>query len=512
MDTTGTIVAPATAPGGALTVIRVSGPDAIALCDGIFRGPGGPLAEAKGYTLHWGHIVDGRTAEVAGRVAGDGGETASVDDRATECRLPVADGQTVVDEVLVSVFRAPRSYTGEDMVEISCHGSAYIRSEVVRLLVGRGARMAQAGEFTVRAFLAGKMDLSQAEAVADTVAAEDRAAHALALSQMRGGYSSRFAALREELVGLTSLLELELDFSQEDVEFADRKQLLHTVLQITGHVGELLSSFTLGNAIKEGVGVAIVGRPNVGKSTLLNRLVRDERALVSEIAGTTRDVIEERLVIDGVTFRFSDTAGIRPSDDRLERMGIERTFASLRKASVVLLICEPDIAPATLQHDIEELGLQPGQKLCVVINKTDLLAAAASAGCGERASRRASQALAVPFSAPVAPAVAPGCPVLAISAKTGAGVEELKAFLSRQIDMDMVLRGDAVVSSARHYEALQHAAVALERVRTGLESGLPADLLSQDLRDALHHIGTITGAITTDEILEEIFSKFCIGK
>ena len=297
-----TIVAPATAAGGAIAVVRVSGREAFALCDRMFRGRK-PLAEADGYTVHYGEIMD---------------------------------GDRIVDDVLAAVFRAPHSYTGEDSVEISCHGSSYIVSEILRLLTAAGGRMAQPGEFTIRAYLAGKLDLSQAEAVADTIAASSRAAHALASTQMRGGYSDELERLRDKLLNLTSLLELELDFSEEDVEFADRTALRETMQRIGAEIDRLRSSFSLGNAIKEGVAVAIAGAPNVGKSTLLNRLLNEERAMVSEIAGTTRDVIEERANIGGILFRFLDTAGIRSTDDRLERMGIERTIESIRRAQLVI--------------------------------------------------------------------------------------------------------------------------------------------------------------------------------
>ena len=319
-----TIVAPATAPGGAIAVIRVSGERALALCDTLFRGRT-PLAEAAGYTVHYGRI---------------------------------ADGDRTVDDVLAAVFRAPHSYTGEDAVEISCHGSSYIVSEILRLLIAAGARMASPGEFTVRAYLAGKLDLAQAEAVGDLVAASSQAAHALASNQMRGGYSAALAALRDRLLHLTALLELELDFAEEEVEFADRRELRQTMRDIAREIDRLRDSFALGNAIKEGVPVAIAGAPNVGKSTLLNRLLGEERAMVSEIAGTTRDVIEECANIGGVLFRFLDTAGIRTTDDHLERMGIERTMASIRRARIVIRLTD-----ATAPEPPEEFALRPDQTL-----------------------------------------------------------------------------------------------------------------------------------------------------
>ena len=326
-----TIAAPATAAGGALAVIRVSGGDALTICDRIFRGSA-PLADAEGYTVHYGHII--------------------------------ADGRTL-DDVLVTVFRAPRSYTGEDAAEISCHGSQYIVSETLRLLTAAGARMAQPGEFTIRAYLAGKLDLSQAEAVADIIASSSRASHALAANQMRGGYSAAFDTLREKLLHLTSQLELELDFSEEEVEFADRTQLRDTMRQIKERIDALRSSFSLGNAIKEGVAVAIVGAPNVGKSTLLNRLLNEERAMVSDIAGTTRDVIEERANIDGIVFRFLDTAGIRSTNDTLEQMGIARTMSSIERAQIIIRLIDasqPAVPyPAEALHPDKRAGSPPLQ-------------------------------------------------------------------------------------------------------------------------------------------------------
>ena len=357
-----TIAAPATAAGGALAVIRVSGSDALTICDRIFRGSA-PLADAGGYTVHYGHIM--------------------------------ADGRTL-DDVLVTVFRAPRSYTGEDAAEISCHGSQYIVSETLRLLTAAGARMAQPGEFTIRAYLAGKLDLSQAEAVADIIASSSRASHALAANQMRGGYSEAFDTLREKLLHLTSLLELELDFSEEEVEFADRTQLRDTMRQIKERIDALRSSFSLGNAIKEGVAVAIVGAPNVGKSTLLNRLLNEERAMVSDIAGTTRDVIEERANIDGVVFRFLDTAGIRSTNDPLEQMGIARTMSSIERAQIIIRLIDasqpavsvsggnlssgqtgrksaPAVPSADSAADTQspDFPLRPDQTLLTVYNKID---------------------------------------------------------------------------------------------------------------------------------------------
>ena len=445
-----TIAAPATAAGGALAVIRISGEEALRICDRIFRGRE-PLAAAAGYTVHYGEIVD--------------------------------DGR-VLDDVLVTVFRAPRSYTGEDAAEISCHGSQYIVSEILRLLTASGARMAGPGEFTIRAYLAGKLDLSQAEAVADIIASSSRAAHALAANQMRGGYSDALEGLCEKLLELTALLELELDFSEEEVEFADRAQLREAMQRIGAHIDALRNSFTLGNAIKEGVAVAITGAPNVGKSTLLNRLLNEERVLVSDIAGTTRDVIEERINIDGVVFRFLDTAGIRATDDRLEQMGIQRTMSSIERARIVIHMV--DASTLTGPVPAPDFPLRPGQKHLTVVNKTD--------------------------KAPAAWQLPEG--VVGISAKHGEGIDALCDALRESVDTEALYHGDPVVSNSRHYEALSAAREALGQALEGLAHGLPTDLLSEEIRQVITHLDAITGrgAIAPDEILQNIFSKFCIGK
>ena len=440
-----TIVAPATAPGGAIAVVRVSGARALALCDTLFRGRT-PLAEAAGYTVHYGRI---------------------------------ADGDRTVDDVLAAVFRAPHSYTGEDAVEISCHGSSYIVSEILRLLIAAGARMASPGEFTVRAYLAGKLDLAQAEAVGDLVAASSQAAHALASNQMRGGYSAALAALRDRLLHLTALLELELDFAEEEVEFADRRELRQTMRDIAREIDRLRESFALGNAIKEGVPVAIAGAPNVGKSTLLNRLLGEERAMVSEIAGTTRDVIEECANIGGVLFRFLDTAGIRTTDDHLERMGIERTMASIRRARIVIRLTD-----ATAPEPPEQFALRPDQTLLRVVNKLDLRP-----------------------DAPL-PEGAVG-----LSARNGEGIDRLCRALRGAVDTSALYHGDAVVSNSRHYAALTQAREALSRAIEGLDEGLPTDLLSEEIRQVIRHLSGVTGQdIVPEEVLKTIFSKFCIGK
>ncbi len=444
------IVAPATAAGGAIAVIRLSGPEVCALCDRFFKGRK-PLAQAKGYTLHYGRIMDG--------------------DRA-------------VDDVLVSVFRAPHSYTGEDSAEISCHGSSYIVSEILRLAQAAGARMAEPGEFTVRAYLAGKIDLAQAEAVADLIASSSQAAHALASQQMRGGYSASLETLRERLVALASLLELELDFSEEDVEFADRQALRETLEQIGRSIDGLRRSFALGNAIKEGVAVAIAGAPNVGKSTLLNRLLNDERALVSDIAGTTRDVIEEQTNIDGVVFRFLDTAGIRTTDDRLEQMGIQRTIQSIRRARIVIYLAAADSLGPDGSIPQPDFTLSREQTLLTVVNKIDTC-----------------PTLVLPEG------------TIGISARSGAGIDDLCLALRECVDTRALFQGDPVVSHSRHFQALSQASEALQQALSAFDT-LPADLLAEEIRTVTAALGSITGRglITPDEILSSIFSKFCIGK
>ena len=450
-DENDTIVAPATPAGGALCVIRLSGKDAIAVCDGVFRGRKS-LREAKPSTVHYGNIVD---------------------------------GQEVVDDVVATVYRAPHSYTGEDSVELSAHGSRYVVERILSLLVQQGARMAEAGEFTRRAFLAGRMDLSQAEAVADIIAADSRASHAVASTQMRGSYSSLLSQLRERLVRITSLLELELDFSEEDVEFADRAELRTLLAELRGEVVRLADSFMLGNALKHGVTVAIVGRPNVGKSTLLNALAGENRAMVSDIAGTTRDTIEALANIGGVTYRFVDTAGLHSTSDALERMGIERTVAALQKALIVLWLTDD----ATTKFEDDIVGFEPtvGQKVYRVLTKCDLKLN----GDDPAPSKY---------------------PTIAISAKSGEGMSQLSECLQQAADATTAYAGDVIVSNRRHYEALRQAADALQQSLQGLDSNLPTDLLSEDIRQVVYHIGTITGEITSDDILKTIFSTFCIGK
>lgn len=427
MDSQDTICATATATGGAIVVIRVSGPRAIEITESIFSKE---LKTAPAYTLHLGEIRDG-------------GE--------------------LVDEVLVSIFRAPRSYTGEDGVEISCHGSAYIARRIVQTLIKNGARQADPGEFTKRAFLNGKMDLSQAEAVADLLASQSAAAHRVALSQLRGGFSKELADLRAQLLDLTSLLELELDFTDQDVEFADRSRLLTLCTEIEQHIHRLTASFQTGNALKNGIPVAIVGAPNVGKSTLLNALLRDDRAIVSDIQGTTRDIIEDVMTIQGIQFRFIDTAGIRSTTDKVEQMGIERSQKAVQKARIILLMSEPGVPEPQLE-------ITSGQTVIHIKNKTP-----------------------------------------EFQAINGTGLQELEQQLVRSIPR--VSDTETTVTNLRHYEALLKAGESIRQVRQGLEDGQFIDLLSEDLRQCLHHLGEITGGeIVTDEVLGNIFSKFCIGK
>jgi tRNA modification GTPase len=445
LDTDSTIVAPATAPGGAVMVIRLSGSRAIEIADGLFRGKR-LLVDCEGYTLHYGRIVDG-------------------------------DGR-VVDDVVVALFRAPHSYTGDDTVEIMLHGSEYITSEVMRLAIERGAKMAMPGEFTRRAFLAGKMDLSRAEAVADIIASDSQWSHNVASTQMRGGYSERLAMLRNELLHLCSLLELELDFSEEDVEFADRTTLRNALNDIGLQIEKLTSSFTLGKVLKDGVNVAIIGEPNVGKSTLLNALVEEDRAMVSDIAGTTRDTIEATTVINGVRYRFVDTAGIHTTDDKLEQMGIDRTHRAIANAHVIIHLTTADnpafdtIEYSDTQHHIR------------VVNKIDTM----------------------PAPAMLAP------DTVCISAKSGIGIDELRERLAATIDTSKLGTGSVVVSNMRHYAALREAYTALTSALAAMDNGLPTDLLSEDIRRVVHHLGEITGEITSDDILHSIFSHFCIGK
>ena len=461
-----TIIAPATPTGGALCVIRLSGERAIELCDEVFEGRK-RLAESKTATAHYGLIKD--------------------------------EGQ-VVDDVVVTLYRAPHSYTGENSVEISAHGSRYVVGRILSLLLSRGARLAEAGEFTRRAFLAGRMDLSQAEAVADVIAADSRASHAVASTQMRGAYSEELAALRSKLLHITSLLELELDFSEEDVEFADRQELAQLLDVVRDRVESLQSSFRLGNVLKEGVTVAIAGRPNVGKSTLLNRLVGEDRAMVSDIAGTTRDTVEAVANIDGVMFRFVDTAGLHSTDDVLEQMGIERTAQALKKARIVLWITDnANFEEEDIMREFGDFRPSDEQAIYRVVNKIDLFE---SGDCATSVSGLNMHISATDI----------GRGAIRVSAKTGEGVEALVDVLKSAVDASAAYAGDVIVSNQRHYEALTQAREALDASLSAMREGLPSDLLSEEIRQVLYHLGSITGEISSEDILQNIFSRFCIGK
>ena len=484
-----TIAAPATAAGGALCVVRVSGPRAIDICDTIFRGRT-PLAAAKTASAHYGSLTD------------------------------TAAG--VIDEAIVTIFRAPHSYTGEDSVEISVHGSSYVVRALMQALARAGARPARAGEFTRRAFLAGRMDLAQAEAVADMIASSSRAAHAVAATQMRGAYSHELQELRRQLLDITSLLELELDFSEEDVEFADRTQLGTLLRRTRDKVAALARSFALGNALKEGVAVAIVGSPNVGKSTLLNRLVGEERAMVSDIAGTTRDTVEARINIDGVDYRFIDTAGVHQTDDKLELMGIDRTRQALEKARIVLWITTADEPGSNVGSNIgSNAGNPSGHNVHNTPDTEAALKAEFAAATGIELTSEQILYLIInkidlqPHTESASAVTAEGTEdkyTIRLSAKTGEGIRALVAALARSVDATAAYRGEAIVTNQRHYHALCEALTALDAALDGLQHGLTSELLSEDIRAAINHLGEITGEITSDDILQNIFSKFCIGK
>lgn len=470
------ICALATPAGGAIGIIRLSGSNAITLTDKIFQSANGKsLEEAKPYTLHYGEIKD-------------------------------KDGNTI-DDVLVSVFRAPHSYTGENSTEISCHGSRYILQQVLHRFTEVGCRQAEPGEYTRRAYLNGKMDLSQAEAVADLIASTNKATHKMALSQLKGHFSNELSLLREKLLKMTSLLELELDFSDhEELEFADRSVLQALAEEINHKITTLAHSFETGNALKQGVAVAIVGKTNVGKSTLLNRLLHEEKAIVSDIHGTTRDVIEDTTLIDGITFRFIDTAGMRKTDDVVENIGIERTFQKMEEAKIVIWLLDEQPSAS----EIEEMKLKnQGKKLLVVFNKMDKLENDKLAfdkfthSCGSDSSE--SEASEGDSSEPKAP--------LFISARTGENVSSLEQALVRAADIPEITENDVIITSARHYEALLRAHDSLSRVLESMEMGMSGDIIAEDLKMVLEELGEITGGqISSQETLNNIFKHFCIGK
>jgi len=464
-----TIVALATAPGsGAIAVIRVSGPNALNYSSLVFEAKNKvSLENQKSHTLQLGNIKD---------------------------------GERIIDESLVSVFKGNCSYTGENTVEISCHGSPFIQQEIINLLLRKGCRSAQPGEFTLRAFLNGKMDLSQAEAVADLISSDNAASHQLAMQQMRGGFATEIEKLREELLNFASLIELELDFAEEDVEFADRQQFQELVFKIQKVLSRLIDSFAVGNVLKNGIPVAIVGEPNVGKSTLLNSLLNEDRAIVSDIAGTTRDTIEDEISIGGVGFRFIDTAGIRETKDEIEGLGIKKTFQKIEQAQVVMYLFDAEkfkIQDKKFKVEIEKIRNRfPQKPLLVIVNKTDQLTTEQITSIKSKFSSITSQL----------------SPLLFISAKQNEGVEQLQDKLLSFVNTGALKSNDAIVTNSRHYDALLKAQEEINKVQEGLNMNLTGDLLAIDIRQALYHFGEISGQVTNDELLGNIFANFCIGK
>jgi tRNA modification GTPase len=463
-----TIVALATPSGaGAIAIIRLSGKDAINIAAEVFQSVSGKnIAVQKTHTIHLGHIMD---------------------------------GAKTYDQVLLSIFKGPNSYTGENVVEISCHGSVFIQQQIIQLLLRKGAKMAQAGEFTLRAFLNGKLDLSQAEAVADLIASDNEASHQIAMQQMRGGFSNEIAKLREELLNFASLIELELDFAEEDVAFADRTAFNELVTRIEFVLKRLIDSFAVGNVIKNGIPVAIVGEPNVGKSTLLNALLNEERAIVSDIAGTTRDTIEDELVIDGIGFRFIDTAGIRETKDVVESIGIQKTFEKIEQAQVVLFLI--DSLQLIIENEnkfkieIEKIKNNfPQKPLVMIINKIDFL--------NEEQHKLLSEKLSI-INYPLS---------ISISAKQKTGIDELKNTLLSFVNTGALRNNETIVTNSRHYDSLLKALEEIQKVKWGLDAGISSDLMAIDIRSALYFFGEITGEVTNDELLGNIFANFCIGK
>ena len=466
-----TIVALATAAGaGAIAIIRLSGPDAIGIASSMFHSISGKrLKDQPTHTVHLGHIKE---------------------------------GERVIDEVLASIFKDPQSYTGEDVVEFSCHGSNYIQQEIIQLALRRGCRMAQAGEFTLRAFLNGKMDLSQAEAVADLIASDSEASHQLAIQQMRGGFSSEIKKLREELLNFASLIELELDFAEEDVEFANRDEFQKLISRIRTVLKRLIDSFATGNVLKNGIPVAIVGEPNVGKSTLLNALLNEERAIVSDIAGTTRDTIEDEITIGGIAFRFIDTAGIRDTSDVIEGLGIKKTFEKMEQAQVVVFLLEAQkfiSMEDALKMEIQKIrNKYPQKAVLIIVNKSDLIS-------GNERKKIETDLKEISGESEKSHA-------LLLSAKTGEGVETLKSTLLELVNTGALRNNETIVTNTRHYDALLKALEEIDKVQQGLDNNLSGDLLAVDIRQALYYFGEITGEITNDELLGNIFANFCIGK
>jgi len=456
------IIALATPSGvGAIAIIRISGKDAITICQSFFKSVSGKqLSSQKTHTIYLGHIVD---------------------------------GERIIDEVLISIFKDPNSYTGENVVEISCHGSIYIQQEIIQLFLRNGCRVANPGEFTLRAFLNGKLDLSQAEAVADLISSENEASHQVAMQQMRGGFSNEIKVLRDELLNFASLIELELDFAEEDVEFANRDQFRELILQIINVLKHLIDSFAIGNVIKNGIPVAIIGEPNVGKSTLLNALLNEEKAIVSEIAGTTRDAIEDELIIGGISFRFIDTAGIRETEDVIESIGIKKTFEKIEQSQVVMLLVDAlefRVKSSEFRVQLNELkNKYPQKAILVIANKVDKLSKSEIENLKSSIEN-----------------------LFLLSAKTGEGVETLKVKLLEFVNTGALKNNDTIVTNSRHYDSLLKALEEILKVQQGMDSGLSGDLLAIDIRQALYHFGEITGEITTDDLLGNIFANFCIGK
>ncbi len=455
-----TICAIATTAGrSAIAVIRISGKDSLQIAKKIFKPKKGSLENIKSHHLYYGVVYE---------------------------------NDTIIDDVLLSYFKSPYSYTGEESIEISCHGSTYIQQKIIELLINNGARTAKAGEFTMRAFLNGKLDLSQAEAVADLIASHSKTSHSIAINQMRGGFSSKIKELREQLLNFASLIELELDFSEEDVEFADRNEMIKLINNLEVEVQSLINSFATGNVLKHGIPIAIIGKPNVGKSTLLNSLLNEDRAIVSEIPGTTRDTIEDIISIDGVTFRLIDTAGLRNSKDKIENIGIEKTYQKVEQASLILYVV--DISQTTVEEIKEEVAeLQKiigdtNKRIIIVANKTDLL-----------------------FQTPSHFNELLEMEIIFISAKRKENINLISDALLKSVQTENI-NDTTIVSNIRHYEALHHTLQSLIQIKEGFEKGISSDLIAIDIRKALYHLGQITGQVASDEILRNIFSNFCIGK
>lgn len=471
-----TIIALATPSGiGAIGVIRLSGPDAIAIVNAVFGGK--DLSIQHSHTIHFGTIKDGKQ---------------------------------VLDEVLVSIFIGPKSYTRENVVEISTHGSAFIIESIIKLLIRKGARPANPGEFTLRAFLNGQLDLSQAEAVADLIASNSQASHQVAMQQMRGGFSGELQHLRDQLIHFAAMIELELDFGEEDVEFANREQLKGLIYQIQRILHRLIQSFEQGNVMKNGVPVVIAGKPNVGKSTLLNALLNEERAIVSEIAGTTRDTVEDHMIIGGINFRFIDTAGIRDTEDIIEAKGVERTHEKIKQAKLIIYLVDPEQSIKEIETQVKYLN-ELDIPFLVVVNKRDLVSAEFEGELSAISYQLSGGSNERSFENPDNRQQSTGN-ILLISAKNKTGIEDLKSEILRKVNLHSINTDDVLVSNIRHLEALQKTEESLNRVLVNIDNPITSDFLASDIKQALYYLGEITGQVTTDDLLETIFSKFCIGK